>query len=480
MTQPKVFISYSWSTPAHKERVKSIADRLLSDGVDVVIDIYDLQEGNDKNAFMEKMVIDTSITNVLVMCDKAYSEKADHKKNGVGTESQIISQQVYTKVDQSKFIPIVCEYDEQSEPCLPIFMSSLIWIDLSTPEKENHNWERLVRLLHGKPADIKPKLGKSPSYLESGQYEPVSEPHAKFNSLKQALMQGRSGINYYRRDFIDSVVLYLDGMRIRIQPENNDTISLGKKIISDIAAMKPVRDYICEWLALESEFTEHQVLSSELLKFFERILALTYVPSGVNSWSSNWYDAQKIFAFEMFLYTIATFIKLEKFQLIRDVLSARFLSIDNNLAPERRLVSISAFLTESETLQAGFEESSRYYSPVAELIKRNADRNDFNFNDLMQADLLILFYAFCNEGIYWYPNTLHYAGFNYKPELFIRATQHSYFQKLAFLVGGKSIQDIKDKINAGADRLYSSNYRSSMIGSGFSSMMNSDYLDSIQ
>lgn len=480
MTQPKVFISYSWSTPAHKERVKAIADRLLSDGVDVVIDIYDLKEGNDKNSFMEKMVVDTSITNVLVMCDKAYSEKADHKKKGVGTESQIISQQVYTKVDQSKFIPIVCEFDEQSEPCLPVFMGSLIWIDLSTPEKENHNWERLVRLLHGKPADIKPKLGKSPSYLESGQYEPVSEPHAKFNSLKQALLQGRSGINYYRRDFEDSVIFYLDGMRIRVRPENDDTVSIGKKIISDIAAMKPVRDYICEWVTLEAEFTEHQEFSTELLNFLERILALTDVPSGVNSWSTNWYDAQKIFALETFLYTIAIFIKLDKFQLIRDVLSARFLSSDKNLTPERRLVSISSFLTESETLQAGFEESSKYYSPVAEQIKRNSDRSDITFIDLMQADLLILFYSFCSEGIYWYPNTIHYAGFSYKPELFIRASQKSYFQKLAFLVGGKSTQDIKDRINAGADRLNSSSFRYGMSSSSFASMMNSDYLDSIQ
>lgn len=194
---PKVFISYSWSSPAHKERVKAIADRLLGDGVDVILDIYDLKEGHDKNAFMEKMVVDKTITNVLVMCDSVYAEKADNKQSGVGTESQIISQHVYTKVEQSKFIPIVCEFDENSEPYLPVFMRSLIWIDLSTPEKENHNWERLVRLLNGKPADLKPKLGKKPSYLESGTYEPVSEPRAKLNSLKQAILQGRTGVNFF-------------------------------------------------------------------------------------------------------------------------------------------------------------------------------------------------------------------------------------------------------------------------------------------
>lgn len=35
-TVPKVFISYSWAQ--NKERVLNLADRFLSDGVEVVID----------------------------------------------------------------------------------------------------------------------------------------------------------------------------------------------------------------------------------------------------------------------------------------------------------------------------------------------------------------------------------------------------------------------------------------------------------
>ena len=45
-TVPKVFISYSWAQ--NKERVLDPADRLLSDGVEVIIDEYDFKEGNDK------------------------------------------------------------------------------------------------------------------------------------------------------------------------------------------------------------------------------------------------------------------------------------------------------------------------------------------------------------------------------------------------------------------------------------------------
>ena len=50
---PKVFISYSWSSD---ELVLDLANRLVAHGVDVVLDKWDLKEGNDKYEFMERCV----------------------------------------------------------------------------------------------------------------------------------------------------------------------------------------------------------------------------------------------------------------------------------------------------------------------------------------------------------------------------------------------------------------------------------------
>ena len=105
---PKVFISYSWSSVDYKDRIRHYAERLRENHVDVLLDIWDLSAGQDKNAYMEKMVTDPSVTHVLVFIDKRYTEKANARKDGVGTESQIISQRLYSSVDQSKFIPIFC------------------------------------------------------------------------------------------------------------------------------------------------------------------------------------------------------------------------------------------------------------------------------------------------------------------------------------------------------------------------------------
>ncbi|HXU28070.1 MAG TPA: toll/interleukin-1 receptor domain-containing protein [Bacteroidia bacterium] len=81
---PKIFISYSWTTPTHEDWVINLAERLVSDGVDVTIDKWHLKEGHDKFAFMESMVKSSDINKVLIILDKKYSEKADARSGGVG------------------------------------------------------------------------------------------------------------------------------------------------------------------------------------------------------------------------------------------------------------------------------------------------------------------------------------------------------------------------------------------------------------
>ena len=51
---PKIFISYSWSRDA---LVLDLANRLVSHGVDVVLDKWDLKEGNDMNLWKDVLMI---------------------------------------------------------------------------------------------------------------------------------------------------------------------------------------------------------------------------------------------------------------------------------------------------------------------------------------------------------------------------------------------------------------------------------------
>jgi hypothetical protein len=46
--RPRVFISYSWSSPGYQARIRQWAEQLVNDGVDVVLDVWDFKEGDDK------------------------------------------------------------------------------------------------------------------------------------------------------------------------------------------------------------------------------------------------------------------------------------------------------------------------------------------------------------------------------------------------------------------------------------------------
>jgi len=155
---PKLFISYSWSSPEHETWVVSLATELRESGIDVIIDKWDLKEGHDAFAFMEKMVTDSEIKKVVIICDKVYTEKADNRTGGVGTETQIISPEVYQKEDQNKFVAVVAERNEDGQAYLPAYYKSRIYIDLSENDLYSTNFEQLLRWIFDKPLFVKPKI----------------------------------------------------------------------------------------------------------------------------------------------------------------------------------------------------------------------------------------------------------------------------------------------------------------------------------
>ncbi len=77
-----MFISYSWTSDDHQKWVIQLASELVGSGVNVILDKWDLIEGNYAIAFMEQMVINPEIKKVLLICDKKYVEKANQRKGG--------------------------------------------------------------------------------------------------------------------------------------------------------------------------------------------------------------------------------------------------------------------------------------------------------------------------------------------------------------------------------------------------------------
>ncbi len=112
---------------------------------EVIVDINSLQYGQDLPFFMEKI---KKADKVLMLLGKEYKEKANDRRGGVGTETQIISCDVYNDVEQTKFIPIVVSKDENGNPYLPYYLQSRYYADFSDDSLFDDNIETLIKQIH--------------------------------------------------------------------------------------------------------------------------------------------------------------------------------------------------------------------------------------------------------------------------------------------------------------------------------------------
>lgn len=155
---PKVFISYSHSSDEYVDFVTRLAEKLVLDGTDVVFDRWDLKYGQDLQFFMEQS---SRTDKVLILCDKKYTEKANNREGGVGTETQIMTPEIYGKADQNKFIPVIME----SWDYRPVYLKSRFAIDFREGYR-SEGYKQIVRQIYEVPEVRKPDIGKRPKWLD--------------------------------------------------------------------------------------------------------------------------------------------------------------------------------------------------------------------------------------------------------------------------------------------------------------------------
>jgi hypothetical protein len=234
---PKVFISYSWTSEDHVDWVVELAKRLKSNGVRVILDRWHLKPGQDKYNFMEQMVTDPSVTKVLCICDKAYAEKANARKGGVGTESQIISQEIYEKVDQEKFVALIRERDKNGKEYLPVFFKARIYFDFSDDDDFERSYDALLRNIFGKLSRVEPPLGKPPAHILRDDM-PSPKVLVELARAKDAILKEKANALALLDDYFDAFVRSMEDFRLDISGSE----PFDEKIIQSIERFTGYRD----------------------------------------------------------------------------------------------------------------------------------------------------------------------------------------------------------------------------------------------
>ena len=169
---PKVFISYSHDSPEHRRWVSELGAKLRHNGVDAILDQWDLGPGDDVTRFMERGITDSD--RVLVVCTDQYVRKANAAEGGVGYERMIVTAQLVQDLGTNKFIPVIRQASGQEK--MPTFLGTRLYIDFRNEGQFESEFDKLIHELHRVPVIEKPPLGKNPfAKLPSGQEAPPIE-----------------------------------------------------------------------------------------------------------------------------------------------------------------------------------------------------------------------------------------------------------------------------------------------------------------
>lgn len=155
---PLVFISYSHDSAEHKAWVRQLATDLRTNGVDAVLDQWDLSPGQDITAFMQRAV--SSSDRVLMVCSEIYNRKSDGGVGGVAYERLIVTGELVANIDTKKFLPLIRNNSGPQKS--PVFLGPRLYIDFTRDAEYDAKLQELLRELHGSPALVKPPLGANP------------------------------------------------------------------------------------------------------------------------------------------------------------------------------------------------------------------------------------------------------------------------------------------------------------------------------
>lgn len=437
---PRCFISYSWSSPEHETWVLNLATDLRSSGVDVILDKWDLREGQDSIAFMEKMVTDPEIKKVLLVCDRVYAEKADKRAGGVGTEAQIITPRIYQSTAQTKFVAVIREVNPEGRPYVPTYYEGRIHIDLSNEEVYTQNFERLVRWIFDKPIHIKPDIGKPPTYVTESSNTVILGNGAARHRAIDAMRTGKSYSSGALEEYLESCITDFEKFKISREADT----AFDDAIIGSVESFTNARNDLIEVFTLIARYADTEDTQSICHRFFEKLIPFMEASESAASYSTWDFDNYKFIIHELFLYLIAILMRREKFGFVRSLMDQPYYVRGRQRAAQS-YVKIRQHMDslESRNRRLGL----RRLSLRADLLKERCKGIPIEFSDLMQADF-VLFIRSSVEALgggdrQWWPETLLYASSRSHPlEVFARAQSREYFDRFKGVLGVESKDDL--------------------------------------
>lgn len=390
---------------------------------------------------MESMVTSEDIDKVLIICDRGYREKADNRAGGVGTETQIITPEVYTDVNQQKFIPIVAERNESGENFIPAYIKSRLYIDLSSDDVFEEGFEKLLRSIFNKPLLQKPAIGRPTAYL----FDESASHFKTTNAIKQlndAITRNPRRVKSLTSHFVDELITSLEQFRIEAKSSGEDIDDL---IFVNIEKMAPLRNDYIQFLEI---LCENEELETDIIVgLFENLYEYTYF-HGSGQYYETQFDHYKFFIKELFLYTTIVLLEKRKFEKLSEILNSEFY-INNKYEDTRRIkfVSFDFYIRSFDDIRNRRLNLNKLSVTAYYLVERS-NLKRYPMQKLVIADLMLYYLSILLSGEYedrWFPRTYVYRDHR-QIDLLSRLRSRRYFENIKVLFNVDTCEQLKEKI----------------------------------
>lgn len=437
----KLFVSYSWTNKTHEDWVLTLATELREKGVDVILDKWDLKEGQDSIEFMESMVTNPDINKVLIISDKKYVEKADKRNGGVGTEAQIISPEVYRNTSQEKFVVAVTECDEKDQPYLPTYYKTRKYINFIKDEEYLNSFDQLLRWIYDKPLYVKPSLGSKPDFLD----EPNITLGTSF-AYKRAINGFKDSKPFAEGSLTEYLSLFskhLENFRITIKED----IIYDDELFKNIESFVPYREEFIEVTNTVCQYSLNDNSLDKFHSFFESLIPYMYRSEHFISYNDTDSDNFKFIINELFLYFIAVCLKYEKFDFVNKFLNTEFINEGYSYYRVDQMVNYTQFNKHLESLEYRNKRLKlNKLSLHSFLLFERNKHSAIEFKYLIQSDFVLFIRSdikYDDDFIRWIPSTLLYTEYYRRPlVIFQRAQLKDYFEKMKSIIGINTVSEL--------------------------------------
>lgn len=441
---PKVFLSYARTNLEYADSIVEFASTLRENGIDASLDEWDLKPGSDIYHFMESK-IKSEADFVLLMINEEFTEKANNREAGVGTETQMISKELYENVEQGRIIPIIWRRDDKGEIKLPTIVETRYYIDLSSDDKFVENYELLLRTLFNKPKNPKTEIGEMPEWLNdtNNRFTKTKTIIKRFDSQVE---QHPEKFNYLIEDFFNEYFEYLKTFKIEFTTQDTDTAS--KEIYKTIEEYDTLKNDLVIFLEKMFKVARHEEIDCEIIiEFLSKIRSLL---SGTNPYSLANFD---FMLREIFLYLIAYALKYKNFKFLADLFYSPYYFEDYAYASKDTKhfvdLDVRGRIHTNDILGISFkaDNGNPVITPLGELLVRRMPPK-LKRDLLVDADLLCCYVSYMNKdkfGKDWFPFTYVYKESD-TIDYFTRLTSKKFFEKIKEVFDVDSADDFKEKV----------------------------------